>query len=69
MFLLFTLQRLDVWPTGDYGVRTGYGIAYGLAERTDRQGSSTSSASASGPTAAWPPGTAGGPLDSPGGRA
>jgi len=32
MFLLFTLQRLDVWPVGDYGVRTGYGIAYGLAE-------------------------------------
>ena len=32
MFLLFTLQRLDVWPSGDYGVRTGYGIAYGMAE-------------------------------------
>jgi DNA-3-methyladenine glycosylase II len=32
MFLLFTLQRLDIWPTGDYGVRTGYGIAYELAE-------------------------------------
>lgn len=32
MFLLFTLQRLDVWPTGDYGVRTGYGVAYGLSE-------------------------------------
>jgi 3-methyladenine DNA glycosylase/8-oxoguanine DNA glycosylase len=32
MFLLFTLQRLDVWPVGDYGVRTGYGIAYGLSE-------------------------------------
>ncbi|HVN52162.1 MAG TPA: hypothetical protein VMT43_12045 [Acidimicrobiales bacterium] len=32
MFLIFTLQRLDVWPTGDYGVRTGYGLAYGLRE-------------------------------------
>jgi DNA-3-methyladenine glycosylase II len=32
MFLLFTLQRLDVWPTGDYGVRSGYGVAYGLPE-------------------------------------
>jgi 3-methyladenine DNA glycosylase/8-oxoguanine DNA glycosylase len=32
MFLLFTLQRLDVWPVGDYGVRTGYGIAYEMAE-------------------------------------
>jgi DNA-3-methyladenine glycosylase II len=30
MFLLFTLHRLDVWPTGDYGVRTGFGRAFGL---------------------------------------
>lgn len=28
MFLMFTLRRLDVWPTGDYGVRTGYGKAF-----------------------------------------
>ncbi len=32
MFLIFALGRLDVWPTGDYGVRAGYGIAYGLVE-------------------------------------
>jgi DNA-3-methyladenine glycosylase II len=32
MFLIFTLQRLDVWPTGDYGVRSGFGLAYGLSE-------------------------------------
>jgi 3-methyladenine DNA glycosylase/8-oxoguanine DNA glycosylase len=32
MFLLFTLQRLDVWPTGDLGVRSGYGVAYGHGE-------------------------------------
>ncbi len=32
MFLIFALGRLDVWPTGDYGVRAGYGIAFGLAE-------------------------------------
>ncbi len=32
MFLLFDLHRLDVWPTGDYGVRVGYGRAYGLDE-------------------------------------
>lgn len=32
MFLMFTLHRLDVWPAGDFGVRTGYGRAYGLAE-------------------------------------
>jgi 3-methyladenine DNA glycosylase/8-oxoguanine DNA glycosylase len=30
MFLIFTLNRLDVWPVDDYGVRAGYGVAYGL---------------------------------------
>jgi DNA-3-methyladenine glycosylase II len=32
MFLLGTLGRLDVWPTGDYGVRAGFATAWGLAE-------------------------------------
>ena len=32
MFLIFALGRLDVWPTGDYGVRAGYGLAHGLSE-------------------------------------
>jgi len=32
MFLLFDLRRLDVWPTGDYGVRAGLGRALGRAE-------------------------------------
>lgn len=32
MVLLFDLHRLDVWPTGDYGVRAGFGIAYGLTD-------------------------------------
>ncbi len=32
MFLIFTLGRLDVWPVGDYGVRKGYGLAYGRAD-------------------------------------
>lgn len=32
MLLIFTLGRLDVWPVDDYGVRTGYKIAYGLPE-------------------------------------
>lgn len=32
MFLMFTLGRLDVWPTGDFGVRNGWSIAYGLSE-------------------------------------
>ncbi|HEX3981039.1 MAG TPA: hypothetical protein VHW93_07440 [Acidimicrobiales bacterium] len=30
MFLLGTLGRLDIWPTGDYGVRAGFGRAWGL---------------------------------------
>jgi DNA-3-methyladenine glycosylase II len=30
VFLLFQLRRLDVWPTGDLGVRRGYGLAWGL---------------------------------------
>lgn len=29
MFLLFDLQRPDVWPTGDLGVRNGWAIAHG----------------------------------------
>lgn len=32
MFLIFQLGRLDVWPVGDYGVRKGYALLYGLAE-------------------------------------
>lgn len=32
MFLLFDLRRLDVWPTGDYGVRAGFARAFGLDE-------------------------------------
>ena len=30
MFLLFQLRRLDVWPTGDFGVRRGYGLAWNV---------------------------------------
>ncbi len=38
MFLMFTLGRFDVWPTGDYGVRNGYAIAWGLDEHpTERE--------------------------------
>lgn len=32
MFLMTALGRLDVWPTGDYGVRNGYARAWGLPE-------------------------------------
>lgn len=29
MFLMFALQRRDVWPAGDYGVRVGFSRAFG----------------------------------------
>lgn len=32
MFLLFDLRRLDVWPTGDFGVRAGFSKAFGHQE-------------------------------------
>ncbi|MCU1487835.1 MAG: hypothetical protein JWN67_4581 [Actinomycetia bacterium] len=31
MFLMFQLGRLDVWPTGDLGVRNGFGRIFGIA--------------------------------------
>jgi DNA-3-methyladenine glycosylase II len=38
MFLLFELRRLDVWPTGDFGVRAGFARAFGLdAAPTERE--------------------------------
>ena len=33
MFLIFQLRRPDVWPTGDLGVRAGFGLAWGLPDR------------------------------------
>ena len=32
MFLMFQLGRLDVWPTGDYGVRSGFSKMFGFPE-------------------------------------
>jgi DNA-3-methyladenine glycosylase II len=32
MFLMFSLGRLDVWPTGDLGVRAGWSVAFGISE-------------------------------------
>ena len=32
MFLMFQLGRLDVWPTGDLGVRAGFGRIWELSE-------------------------------------
>jgi len=37
MFLLFQLRRLDVWPTGDLGVRKGYGLAWGIPMPSARE--------------------------------
>jgi DNA-3-methyladenine glycosylase II len=37
MFLLFQLRRPDVWPTGDLGVRRGWGLAWGIPTPTPRE--------------------------------
>jgi DNA-3-methyladenine glycosylase II len=37
MFLMFQLRRLDVWPTGDLGVRKGFGLAWGIATPTAKE--------------------------------
>jgi DNA-3-methyladenine glycosylase II len=37
MFLMFQVRRLDVWPTGDLGVRRGYGLAWGVPMPTPKQ--------------------------------
>jgi len=60
MFLLGTLGRPDVWPTGDYGVRAGFALAFGHHE-LPHQRSSRHWASPSAPTAPPSPGTAGAP--------
>jgi len=37
MFLIFQLRRLDVWPTGDLGVRRGFGLAWGIPTPAPKQ--------------------------------
>jgi DNA-3-methyladenine glycosylase II len=37
MFLMFQLRRLDVWPTGDFGVRKGFGLAWQIPTPTAKQ--------------------------------
>ena len=37
IFLMFQLRRMDVWPTGDLGVRKGYGLAWGIPTPAPRQ--------------------------------
>lgn len=36
MFLMFQLRRLDVWPTGDLGVRRGFGLAWKIPTPTPK---------------------------------
>jgi DNA-3-methyladenine glycosylase II len=37
MFLMWQLRRLDVWPTGDLGVRKGFGLAWRIPMPTPRE--------------------------------
>jgi len=37
IFLMFQLRRLDVWPTGDLGVRRGYGLAWDVPMPTAKE--------------------------------
>jgi DNA-3-methyladenine glycosylase II len=37
IFLMFQLRRLDVWPTGDLGVRKGFGLAWGVPTPTPKE--------------------------------
>jgi DNA-3-methyladenine glycosylase II len=37
MFLIFRLRRLNVWPTGDFGVRQGYGLTWHVTTPTARE--------------------------------
>jgi DNA-3-methyladenine glycosylase II len=37
MFMIFQLKRLDVWPTGDLGIRKGYGLAWGIPTPTEKE--------------------------------
>jgi DNA-3-methyladenine glycosylase II len=37
MFLIFQLRRLDIWPTGDLGIRKGFGLAWDIPTPTTKQ--------------------------------
>ncbi len=37
IFLIFQLRRLDVWPTGDLGVRRGYALAWDVPTPTAKE--------------------------------
>jgi DNA-3-methyladenine glycosylase II len=36
IFLMFQLRRMDVWPTGDLGVRKGFGLAWSMPTPTPK---------------------------------
>ncbi len=60
MFLMFTMHRLDVWPTGDLAMRKGWNIVHGGSGDIDPK-ILEPLGDPCGPTAALSPGTAGGP--------
>ncbi len=37
IFLMFQLRRMDVWPTGDLGIRKGFGLAWKVPTPTPKQ--------------------------------
>lgn len=37
IFLMFQLRRLDIWPSGDLGVRRGYGLAWNVPMPTAKE--------------------------------
>jgi DNA-3-methyladenine glycosylase II len=37
IFLMFQLRRMDVWPTGDLGVRKGFALAWQIPVPTEKQ--------------------------------
>ena len=57
MFLMSQRRRLDVWPTGDLGVRKGFGLAWAIPTPTPKQLEPLGDPYR--PTAAWWRGTAG----------
>ena len=63
MFLMFQLLRLDVWPTGDLGVRKGFGLAWGMP-MLNAGSNWRRSANRTGPTVRSWRGTAGAPPSS-----
>ena len=58
MFLIFALERTDVLPTGDLGIRNAIRKAYRL-KLAHAGGNGADGPAAGGPSARWPVGTYG----------